>query len=631
MNDGIDGVRNAFQNAEDIDVDQHEDVQKVASDPLSASPTRRKPSRSGSEDGPSMLDDGGAEVVLPPGFPVQPLGMAGGKFHFLTARGELTELSAHAMSSRANLMALVTGAEDAIGHLAMLGPPGRRDNGFNPSNAADKLMMACSALPLFNGSISMRHFGTWRGGTSSPVVHLGERLEAAAEEDQNGRMIARALYPAVPSIAAPATDAATADDLDWIRRRLKLYWNWGGENDADILIGWIGQAALGQYPTWRTHCYLKGKHGAGKTTATKIVSWLLGGMSTGVKNSSSEAAVRQTTNRMAIARVFDEAEAEEGGRVGDVIELFRLMSDAEGAQVERGTSDHAGIRFGLYGAGFLASIIPAAMTSADRSRFVILTLGERAQERGPGAPDPTAQAVMLEELQEDARELGPKVWRRMLDLAPSRWDKTFRLYNALIQNMGARARSGDTIGAVLAGWDLMLFDTPLIDPVTGDHDNDRLQRAMDIARPLIEVSAVAEEEGEGERCLRNIFGAMLNKDHGGVISVSEHIETMMQSTSDPESFANKLIGRIGLRLMKGEEGQRALFVANGSTPQLDAALRGTRWQKGGHIAALETLAEVVPSPKTVRINGAVRRGLIIPARFLPGWKEPEAPEDETQQ
>jgi len=574
--------------------------------------------KSGSSGG-GRRGSGRGSSSLPEDFPVQPLGMSGQKFYFLSARGELVELSAGAMSHRANLVSLLAGSSNPMRHLKDVGPPsGRNDTEFNPSKVADTLMQACSELPLYDTSKPIRHFGTWRGASSDPVVHLGESIETAADEDRNGRMVAGALYPAVPGRSAPGDTVPSADEVDWIRERIERFWSWKSATAADLVIGWIGQAALGQYPMWRAHMWIRGRSGAGKSTLLEVISSLLGGMSLGVKNSASAASIRQTTNRMAVARIFDEAENSGTGAIQEVIELFRLMSDATGARVERGTSDHAGIRFELYGAGLLGSIIPGTMAPQDRSRFVMLALNDRSTSQSP-----EDDALRLSELQDDARQMGPLLWRRMLSAAPDRWDKAFRVYSAKVQSLGGRSRAGDTIGALLAGWDLMLFDTPLIDAETGEIDQGRMERAASIAQPLILQTVEAEEEGEAETLLRHIFGSLIHKDHGGVVSVAELILSLQElqdvTTGD---HPNKLLGRLGLRIMGGPKGQRDLFVANAANPQLDRCLAGSRWRGGGHRNALDTNPDISAPKGTVRILGKPHRGLLVPARFLPGYEPP---------
>ncbi|MEP0155235.1 ATP-binding protein [Pseudophaeobacter sp.] len=566
----------------------------------------------------------GPQSILPPGFPVQPLGMAGGKFYFLTARGELVEYAAGALSHRSNLVALMAGEADPIRPLKNIAPPsGKRDTGFNAAAAGDQLMQACGALPLFDRNMPMRNTGTWRGKTGYPIVHLGEDLMVHHSEKPRGRMISGALYPAVPAIDAPARDMASADDIEWVCRRIGNFWNWKCENAGPLVIGFIGQAVLGHYPDWRTHLWVNGKNGSGKSSLLQIISALLGGMSAGVKNSSSAASIRQTTNRQAVVRIFDEAEkSENGGGVEDVIAMFRLMSGAEGAQMERGTSDHSGIKFGLYGAGLLGSIIPGGMAPQDRSRFVMLTLGERVAPQNP-----EDAALRLVELEEDAKVLGPSIWKRMLKLAPRRYDQAFRIYNGIVQGLGGRSRDGDTVGAILAGWDLMMFDGPLVDKETGQPDEARLEQARALARPLLQETQEADEMGEGERLLNTLYGASLLKEHGGVVTVAESI--MLHNRSEHELRAGDatLLERLGLRLLGRGDGKKELFIANAGGPQLDKALAGTRWRGGGHKAALQTIADVKPHGGTVRVAGKPQRGVIIPARFLPGYiKDPKRPE-----
>ncbi|MEL6959821.1 MAG: hypothetical protein AAGL89_12805 [Pseudomonadota bacterium] len=597
MSENIEAVKEAFRKAENVSLLEDHDP------PASGSPPRR---------------GGGAASTKKTKDPLLPLGHAGGRFYFLTARDEMAELSAGAMTQRANLVALVAGAPDGIQWLGSIAPPKSRDVGFNAPGVADYLMNACSELPLFNPNMPIRHWGTWRGSESNLIVHLGEEIECPEKEDQRGRLIAGALYPAVPSGVPPADEAATVEDIRWIAERLGRYWNWRGTASASaILIGWIGQAVLGQYPEWRTHLWIKGKHGAGKSTLLRILSSLLGGMSPGVKKSTSAAAMRQTTNRQAITRIFDEAESDGSGLVENVMPLFRMMSDGDGAQMERGTSDHSGVRFALYGAGLMASIIPASMEPQDLSRFVILDLGAREPS---SSPEDTA--AMLAELETDAEHLGAKVWRRMIDIAPGRWDITFRFYASLLEGMGANSRNSATIGAILSGWDLMLYDKAVIQDEKR-RDTERVALARGIAAPLLDAAVVAETESEGEKCLRAILSTMLHKDHGGIVTASELVDRMQdEGGSEPNIYDQRLLGRLGMRLMKGEPGQRELFVANGENQLLNKALGGTRWRGGNHRAALDTLEDIRLSERTVRIKGGgAYRGVYVPARYLPGHKE----------
>ncbi|WP_068115255.1 hypothetical protein [Tropicimonas marinistellae] len=545
---------------------------------------------------------------LPPAFPVRPVGAADGVFYFLSARGELVPLTARDLSNRTRLFSLFAGVADPLRWLRWIAKPLKGDKDFNTNHAAEFLITACSELPLYAPNTQVRSLGTWRGPGGAPLAHVGDTLLLPDGAQPAGAFLERAIYPAAPGCPTPGSVPAAALELAFVRDRIRDTWAWGRPIDADVAMGWVGQAVLGQFPRWRTHMWIQGKLGSGKSTLVRILSSLLGGMSGGVKKGASEAAVRQATNRQAIVRIFDEAETTgEAGQVEAIIALFRLMSDADGAQVERGTAQHAAIRFALFGAGLLASIVPGIMQPQDRSRFVMLSMQAR-----PDASDATDAAARLADLEEDALNLGPAVWRRMLDLAPQRWDDAHRRYAALVQTMGGDSRAGDTIGAVLAGWDLMLHDTPL--------DDDRLVEAQAIARPLLMEAKEAQTEGEGERCLRTLLAYLLQKDHGGVVQVSELVASLQGFKDMPlDAPADvKLLARLGLRVVDGDVGKRELFVINGEHPQLNRAFGGTRWRGGGHRAALLTLDGARPAPGPLRCGDRKVRGVLIPVSHLPG-------------
>lgn len=599
---GIDQVREALERPVDVD-------------PLDDQP---QPDNNSAPREPEFDDGGpragaGYDAELPDGFPCEPLGQCDGVYHFLTARNQVAAFSASALNSRANIFSLVSGSPDPIASLAAIAPPDdKKDAGFNVPEAADLLMMACDELPLFDpGSISIRHCGTWRGKVG-PVVHVGERLISSSSEERRGRYIGSALYPTRPAIAGPAAEAADVSEIALARDYIKRSWAWlSPDTDADLLIGWIGQAILGQYPTWRTHCYIQGRLGSGKSTLLRIIDRLLGGMSGGVASAESEASVRQMTNRMAVVRILDEAEATGDGRLERVIELFRLMSGADGARVGKGTADHKGVRFELFGAGLMGAIVPGIMSPQDRSRFLFLTIGER-----PETGEPEVAAKELARIEAEVEVLGPRIWRRMVNTAAARWDATFTFYSALVQGWGSTSRVGDTVGAVLAGWDLMLFDSQVTE---GAIDKKRLARAEILAAPLIAAHAEAAEEGEGEKCLRAIMASVAPSDFATTKIVGEVIARLIEGSAAPGDA--EALGRMGLRLFNAKGGL-ALFVVN-DDPTLTKALAGTHWVGGGHRAALMTLDGVERAERPVRVAKVVRRGIVVPDRYLPGWRDPD--------
>lgn len=71
-----------------------------------------------------------------------------------------------------------------------------------------------------------------------------------------------------------------------------------------------------------------------------------------------------------------------------------------------------------------------------------------------------------------------------------------------------------------------------------------------MAQPLVETSKEAEDEGE--RCLRTILASLLQKDHGGVVTVGELIELAQDALDGPPKYENKLLGRLGVRLLPGK-------------------------------------------------------------------------------
>ena len=276
------------------------------------------------------------------------------------------------------------------------------------------------------------------------------------------------------------------------------------------------------------------------------------------------------------------------------------MSGGDGAKVSRGTASHKSVDFTLVGAVYLSSILPGRMQPQDRSRFAHLQLGTLPVLSSPGIA-----AAKLTSLEASARDLGPKVVRRMLEQAP-RWDATHAFYSDFLQNMGGEPRDGDTLGAVLTGWDLMLYDTA---PDIASDQANRLVKARAIARPLIGEAVAARHEGEGESCLKHLLTHQINLQVLGTVSLGELIGEAIgrkQRSADLE--------RHGLRYRPDKSD---LIIASGEHKALHGIFRGTRWSEGGHVEALLSLDGVSRPENPLRLSGSKYRVIAIPAMHLP--------------
>lgn len=547
------------------------------------------------------------DAAIPPDCPIRPLGHHDGTFYVLSASGELRAVSSAKLERGNGLQDLFVGAVDGLAWLAREFPPKRANRpvgSWNREDAGTWLMRACTAVGFFDPDTPVRSYGTWRGEGGAAIAHCGTRLyHTAALPDPAGCEIAGAIYPAGPVRGVPADEPADFDEIAAIRDSVAAMWGWRRPADADIWLGWIGMAALGAFPTWRSHLWVSGRRGSGKSELIEVADLLLGPMSPNVLNNYSEAGVRQGANNQARAFLFDEAERDaHEGRVEAVIGLLRHMSGGDGSRVTRGSSDHKAVNFSLVGAGYLSSILPGRLEPQDRSRFVMLELGQIPQPPD-SAGSAEAGARRLAELRDEARFQGPRLWRRMLDQA-LRWDGAFNTYSALVQRMGGEHRDGATIGALLAGRDLLLFDDP--------PDDERLAAAREIAAPLVDDARAASEEGEGEMCWRHLLGGTVFATGGVMKSLAEVIVDTIGDTYDN----TKLLGRYGMRW---DPARDVLYLVSSPHPQLDRIFSGKRWGQGGHRQALLMLDGVQPADRTIRIGGSKVRALEVSRDLLPKY------------
>jgi hypothetical protein len=554
--------------------------------------------------------------------PVRPLGFDSGALFLLDGAGQFRRITAKDAEAGRGVYDLFAGGLGGDGMLAeewleKFFPPRRERQGgaaWSSVDAGAWLIKACKAASIFDATIELRRLGVWREGPAA-VAHAGLALiDAEGSVSPAGCMRAGAVYPtsspgAFRDMLDPLPEAVSAADMLDLFDEVRRGWGWRrADIDAVAWFGWVAQAALGAFPRWRSHLWVQGQKGSGKSQLIQLGHELLGPLSPQVYSDYSPAGVRQAANGQARAHLFDEAEATGGaGRVEGVIEMARTMSGGEGSLTIRGGSDHTSVAFALHGAVYLASIIPGRLEPQDRSRFVMLELGGR-----PRATDPAAAEEALLALHERAAELGRGFWRRMLARSVD-WDRAHKLASAYVQRLGGEARDGQTIGAVLAGWHLATSDAPMT--------WDDLEEINDVALALLDDSKAAQEEGEGERCWSHLMNSEVNFGGGEKRRVGDVVWSARGG--DASEASRKRLSRFAMRLAPGESidgSEDRLWIVSGVNKALDELFRSTRWAGGGHRAALLMLDGVKPEPAPKRVGGMPARVLAIPRKYWPDYR-----------
>jgi hypothetical protein len=192
-----------------------------------------------------------------------------------------------------------------------------------------------------------------------------------------------------------------------------------------------------------------------------------------------------------------------------ILGFLRRMTGGNGGRVARGGADHRAHHFYSVGAGYLTAILPPPMAPQDRSRIVHLELG-------PLPPaEPVRAAQRLVELRQEARDLAPGLWRRMLDQS-ARWDATVAAFAAEARRMGADHRDADTAAALVAGRDLLTED--------GEVTAERIELARPLLAAIVGASAAADTASEAELRLAHLMGSLTPIGHARVCSVAELLE-----------------------------------------------------------------------------------------------------------
>lgn len=243
---------------------------------------------------------------------------------------------------------------------------------------SDALIRQSEANGYYDPSI-IRGRGVWEDNGKS-VLHLGNKLIVDGVEcdirtfktdyiyEQRVTMHIRTRGPLESSEATKLLDICNL-----VR--------WEESISGFLLAGWIFSSIICGVLPWRSHIYLTGPVGSGKTWIVEnIIKRCLRGLGVTMQGTeSTEAGLRQIMKGDARPVLFDEAEAdtrENAARMQRIFALARQASSEGAAPIVKGTQNQiAAIEYIFRSCFVFASIQPSMTHYADESRITLLRLG----------------------------------------------------------------------------------------------------------------------------------------------------------------------------------------------------------------------------------------------------------------
>lgn len=267
-------------------------------------------------------------------------------------------------------------------------------------------------------------------------------------------------------------DGRSTDDDGRMIRELCGRVRWDAPVYGDLLAGWIATAVVCGGLDWRTHAWVTGNQGSGKSTVVNTVAGAcLGDLAIYPLGATTEAGIRQVVQNDAMPVVFDEAESDDkenkmaaAARRKAVLDLMRQASSEGRGRILKGSANHQARAFTMRSSFLMSSIGVGLKEAADLTRTAVLTIKpldsftyeERRQKESEFKDFVALAASIPKDMPQ--RLLG----RQLHNLFTLRHN--ILVFKETIATVLANRRIGDQLGTLMAGCH-SLYSTNRLDMV----------------------------------------------------------------------------------------------------------------------------------------------------------------------
>lgn len=544
----------------------------------------------------------------------RPIGYDNQVYYLMNDTGEqIWEFSAARLMSESGMLEIVNDEDYWREELRV---EGKR---INWTRAGAEVMNRCIEAGVYNPD-RIRGRGVWMdkdvNGADRVVLHSGEDLFLTRENQDTrkipfARIKSRWYYRRTRPIITDEGDGvdyktpATDEEGIEIREMLKLL-RWQSPVHADLLAGWVATAIVCGALPWRTHCWITGNQGSGKSTVVdKLIGALFGDIALYPLGATTEAGLRQAIGSDARPVIFDESEGDKNKeeRRHAIIQLMRQSSSDTRGLIIKGGANHESKSFTMRSAFLMSSIGVGLKEAADLTRTAVLTL--KPNEAG-SIQEMKEMELQFQQLQSSIYMIRRDMPQRLLARQMSNlWalKKNIETFKEVIATSLANRRVGDQLGTLLAGA-YSLSSTNVI-------TRKACQKYLD-AYDWSEFTSVTTVR-EDIALLHHICGSLIRVEtRNGVQerAIGEIIYWLITPTGEPDINPQRAVdtlSRYGLRI---DESKLGIWVATNNVTLnrlMASSVYAEGWQK-----VLQRNPACKKGEKSFRFGGQVSRAIYLP-------------------
>lgn len=489
--------------------------------------------------------------------------------------------------------------------------------------AGVNVMNECRAMGVYDPK-KLRGRGVWmdrdQGGAERAMLHTGDRLLISKPgDDMKDVSFVRVKSPWIyEKRKALIYDAdyglCASDDEGRLIREMCQQVRWGSDLYAELLAGWMATALVCGGLDWRTHCWVTGNHGSGKSTVIKmIVEACMGPLALYPVGNTTEAGIRSALQSDAIPVVFDESETDKYGedRRQQVLALMRQASSEGRGTIIKGSATHMAHEFNIRSAFILVSIGVGLKQGADLSRTAVLSI------RPANSYAPSERARLEEKWNrfQDIAAMMPKDLPQKLIARQARNLFTIRhntvVFKETITNVLGSPRIGDQLGTLLAGAH-SLYSTQRLNTK---------QCEKYLSKQNLDDFTQVKEEQEDIALLRHLCGAIIRVEtvHGvqdrAVGELLRIVFHGMETEDVPYKHAVATLARYGLKVEIEHGVRTGVWIAN-KCAALERLMQTAEYSEGWiNIIQRHPYKKLSEGP--LRFGGVVCRATFLPRQEWP--------------